>query len=73
MYLSMRGFMTELNIKEYDLVNDVRTVKEEIFTEKKETESILFFGNLDVQMQEIDAAIRKLEQLSRQRLAVCEV
>lgn len=62
--------MTELNIKEYDLVTDVRTVDEEILTENKEETGIVFFGNIDVPMQEIDAAIKKLEQLSRQR-GVC--
>lgn len=56
--------MTELNIKEYDLVTDVRTVKEEILTENKVDAGVLFFGDIDVPMKEIDAAIRKLELLS---------
>ena len=57
-----------LNIVEYDLVSDVQNVTKEVLTEdKKNKTEMLFFGNLDVPMQEIDAAIKKLEQLSRNR------
>ena len=51
--------MTELNIKESELVADVREINDEIVLNKgiNSESNFLFFGNLDVQMKEIDAAV----------------
>ena len=61
--------MTELNIKASDAVTDVRTVGNELLLEKEEKSGIIFFGNLDVPMREIDEAIKILEKLFLQRVA----
>ena len=65
MYPNMRGFMTELNIKEYDL--DVRAVNEMVLSSNEIFGQSDCFGNLDASMQEIDAAIMKLQKLSCNR------
>ena len=61
--------MTQLNIKGADLITDVRTINEEILTDEVESKDseLLFFGNLDIPMQEIDAAIKKLQMMSAKR------
>ncbi|MBR1754461.1 hypothetical protein IJ732_06445 [bacterium] len=61
--------MTKLNIKESDLVTDVREINDEVVlnTKIKSESNFVFFGNLEVPMKEIDAAIKKLEELSRHR------
>jgi hypothetical protein len=60
--------MTNLIVKEYDLVNEVSSIKEEVFKEEDKKSNFKFFGNIDVSIREIDAAIKKLEQLSVQRV-----
>ena len=63
--------MTQLNIKDADIAADVRTIANGLVVEEEKT-GIIFFGNIDVPMHEIDEAIKKLEKLSLQRIAVLE-
>lgn len=64
--------MTKLNIKEADVVADVRTFEKGLLSEKEENSGIIFFGNLDIPLHEIDEAIKKLEKLSLQRISLSE-
>lgn len=60
--------MTQLNIKDADITADVRTISNGLVVEEEKS-GIIFFGNIDVPMHEIDEAIKKLEKLSLQRFA----
>ena len=60
-------FMSKLSIIGQKIEADVQTINEvanEMNLEKRESSDIMFFGNLDVSMKEIDAALIKLRKMT---------
>lgn len=60
-------FMSKLSIIGKKIEADVQTINEvanEMNLEKRESSDIMFFGNLDVSMKEIDAALIKLRKMT---------
>ncbi len=59
--------MSKLSIIGQKIEADVQTINEvanEMNLEKRESSDIMFFGNLDVSMKEIDAALIKLRKMT---------
>lgn len=59
--------MSKLSIIGKKIEADVQTINEvanEMNLEKRESSDIMFFGNLDVSMKEIDAALIKLRKMT---------
>lgn len=60
-------FMSKLSIIGKKIEADVQTINEvanEMNLEKRESSDIMFLGNLDVSMKEIDAALIKLRKMT---------
>lgn len=60
-------FMSKLSIIGQKIEADVQTINEvanEMNLEKRESSDIMFLGNLDVSMKEIDAALIKLRKMT---------
>ena len=57
--------MSKLNIKESMMLASVNNIKDEVLLDKNlsEASNLNFFGDLEVPMQEIDAAMEKLQKM----------
>lgn len=72
MYLGNEVSMANLSITESE--TNILAINEELKTglNEKTKSGIIFFANLDVSIKEIDAAIKKLEELSLKRVEYIE-